>query len=203
MPRRHGGPPAPAGGGGGPKGGGKPKPPVHHHKPQHHTAPKHPKKPAKLSGPAAGGLPLFGNDIAEVCAPAAAALSLLLVTGRAVPVSAVTDLYVRAGGRDTSGVYLEDLAAELQDSGLAGLRPAVAELHPGEPYQDGAVLDLSGHAAVFWAGAVLLWGSPAPAPEGLGGLVLCWEVQPGELTEHLSRRRVISAGAVLLTGEGP
>lgn len=172
VPRRHGGPPAPVGGGG--KGGGKPAPPVHHHKPQHHSPPKAPKKPAKLSGPPAGSLPLFGNDAAEVCAPSAAALSLLLSSGLRASMGAVTDLYQRAGGSGSSGVYLEDLAAELARGGLAGARPAVRELHPGEPYTDGAVLDLSGHAAVFWAGAVLLWGSPAPAPPGLGGLVLCW-----------------------------
>jgi hypothetical protein len=171
APRRHGGSPPPGGG----KKGGKPAPPAHHAAPKHHAKPKTPKKPAKAAGLRAGSLPLFGNDVAEVCAPAAAASSLLLSSGLQVSAAAVNELYYRAGGRGESGVFLEDLAAELEGTGLAGIRAAVTELHPGEPYTAGMILDLGGHAAVFWAGAVLMWGAPEPAPGGVPGLVVCWD----------------------------
>lgn len=152
--------------------GGHPKHPVHP------THPHHP-KPVKALPPdlaPRGGVPLFGNDQAEVCGPAAVATSLLVARRVVVGDTAVSDLYQRSGGHGPSGVWMAALMTAVLFDGLGGHRARVRLLTMMDAYRDGDVIELDGHAAVCLGGGLVLWGElrPMPARSPVSAWRLSW-----------------------------
>jgi len=119
-----------------------------------------------------------GNDRWPVCGAAAAANSLLIASGHAVPAAAVLALHDRARG-DRVGADMADVLDALLAGGLAGIRPrAVALLAGGGALLPGDLvivrLGAEAHAAAVGpAGWWVTWGELA-AP--LGAVEDAWRI---------------------------
>jgi hypothetical protein len=118
------------------------------------------------------------NEILPCCTAAAAANSLLAVTGWRVADDDVYALHFAAGGTEDEGAAGAAVMETLLGRGLAGIRPA--SITPVEDFPDGAVAAVlvpgwKWHAVAAVDGLAASWGALLDG-EVLGYAWEVWEV---------------------------
>lgn len=128
-----------------------------------------------------GAWVMGGNDRFPACAAAAAANSLLAVTGHRVTDDDVLALHLAAGADPDTARLLGNVFHELLTGGLGGIRPRAVRPIPAAEARVGAVVAVRApgwplqHAVTITSGGVATWGALGPA-ELLEHAVGAWAI---------------------------